>query len=258
MFAMPLSAILLAAAVAEWNRPVEPFKIAGNLYYVGANEITSFLIATPEGHIVLDGGFEETAPQILGNIRKLGFKPEDVRVLINSQAHYDHAAGFAALKKATGARLEVMAGDAEQIERGGIGDFAFGDKFPFPPTKVDRILHDGDTVSLGGATLKAVLTAGHTPGCTTWTMTAGGKRVVFVCSVTAPGYTLTPPLVEQYRKSFQILKALPCDIFLGSHGGFFDLDHKRKTGNFVDPDGYRQYLARSQAAFEKQVTSAPH
>src|SRR5215468_1825633 len=142
MFAMPFSAILLAAAVAEWNQPVEPFRVAGNLYYVGANEITSFLVTTPAGHIVLDGGFEETAPQILANIAKLGFKKEDVKVLLNSQAHNDHAGGFAALKKATGAKLEVMAGDAEQIERGGVGDFAFGDKFPFPKVHVDRVLHD--------------------------------------------------------------------------------------------------------------------
>ena len=255
---MPFSALLLAvAATAGTNQPVEPFNIAGNLYYVGANEVTSFLITTPKGHIVLDAGYDETVPQILDNIRKLGFKPEEVKVLLNSQAHFDHAGGFDKLKKATGAKLEVMAGDAGQIERGGIGDSQFGDRFPFTPVHVDRVLHDGDTVQLGGTTLQAVLTPGHTPGCTTWTMTAGGKHVVFLCSVSAPGYTLTPALIEQYRKSFQILAALPCDIFLGSHGSFFDLDRKRKTHDFVDPEGYRRFLEASRADFEKKVTSAP-
>lgn len=252
---MPFSPLLLAAAVAASNQPVEPLRIAGNLYYVGANEVTSFLITTPEGHIVLDGGFEETAPQILANIEKLGFKPKDVKILLSSHAHYDHAGGLAALEKATGAKLEIMAGDVPAFERGGVGDSQFGDKFPFPRAHVDRVLHDGDTVALGGTTLTAVLTPGHTPGCTTWTTTIAGKHVVFLCSTSAPGYTLTPALVEQYRQTFRILAALPCDIFLASHGSFFDLDRKRKTHDFVDPEGYRAFVEGSRAAFEKQVTA---
>jgi metallo-beta-lactamase class B len=258
---MPTLLLLFAALLAQsdprdrsWNQPVEPFTIAGNLHYVGANEITSFLVTTPAGHIVLDAGFAETAPMILANIRKLGFKPEDVKFLLNSQAHYDHAAGFAELKRATGATLAVMVGDAELMARGGVKDFAFGDKYPYPPIKPDRILHDGDTIELGGTTMKAVLTPGHTRGCTTWTMKAGGKDVVFVCSPTAPGYDLSDPkLVAQFRKSFAIWEALPCDIFLASHGSFFDLKAKAVTKNFVDPDGYKRFIREARAAFEEQV-----
>ena len=251
MVDMLFALFLFAAAVAEWNQPVEPVRIAGNLYSVGANEITSFLIATPQGHILLDGGFEETAPQILANVRKLGFDPKDVKVLLNSQAHYDHAGGFAALKKATGAKLEVMDGDAQQIERGGLKDFAFGDRYPFPPARVDRVLHDGDTVSLGGTTMTAVLTPGHTRGCTTWTMTAGGKRVVFVCSTTAPGYDLRGPIVEEFRATFRRLPALPCDIFLASHASFFNPAHRN------DSETYRRFIARTKAAFEEQLRTSP-
>ena len=261
---MLLVALLLAAANPDWNRPVDPFRIAGNLYYVGANEITSYLFVTPQGHILLDGGYEETAPLILANIAniaKIGYEPKDVKILINSQSHVDHAGGFAALKQATGAKLWVMKGDAEEIERGGLGDPHFADTMPFPKVKVDRVLKDGDKVTLGKTTLTAVLTAGHTPGCTTWTTTIEGKHVVFVCSVAAPGYKITPELVNEFRATFKKLAALPCDIFLGSHGGFFDLDRKRMTGEFVNPLDYQRFLERSQRTFEEQVktsqTAAP-
>jgi metallo-beta-lactamase class B len=271
---MPMT-LLLAALLAQadptsrsWNQPVEPFRVIGNVHYVGANEITSFLITTPEGHILLDGGFVETAPQILANIRKLGFRPEDVKVLLNSQAHYDHAGGFAELKRATGASLQVMEGDAEQVARGGRGDFAFGDKFLFPPVKPDRVLHRGDGVFLGGTSMKAVLTAGHTRGCTTWTMTAteGARRysVVFVCSTTAPGYDLAhntayPNIINDFRESFRTLAALPCDVFLASHGSFFHLREKTerfRRGDslaFVDPEGYRKFVSGTRDEFEAQV-----
>jgi metallo-beta-lactamase class B len=158
---LPILAALLAQAdptSRSRNQPVEPFKLIGNIHYVGANEITSFLVTTPQGHILLDGGFVETVPQILANIRKLGFRPEDVKVLINSHAHLDHAGGFAELKSVTGASLAVMQGDAEQVARGGRGDFAFGDTLAFPAVQPDRVLHDGDLVALGGTTLKAVRT----------------------------------------------------------------------------------------------------
>jgi metallo-beta-lactamase class B len=253
-----------------WNQPVEPFRIAGNLYYVGANEIASYLITTPAGHIVLDGGYEETAPQIEANIRKLGFKVEDVKVLLNSQAHFDHASGFAQLKRDTAAKLEIMQGDAELIERGGRGDFFFGDQHPFPPAHVDRVLHDSDTVSLGGTTMKAVLTAGHTRGCTTWTMDVndGGRTLhaVSVCSqsvlpgsnlINNPGY---PNQAQDYRDGFRKLRALPCDIFLGAHGGFFNLETKRaklksnpKENPFIDAQGYRDYVNSTEKTFEAEL-----
>jgi len=250
------------------NQPVEPFRVLDNLYFVGMNEITSFLVTTREGHILLDGGFVESAPQILANVRKLGFHPSDVKVILNSQAHFDHAGGIAELKRATGASLRVMEGDAEQLERGGRGDFAFGDRFLFPPVKPDQVLHADDVVTLGGVSMTAVATPGHTRGCTTWTMSAhhGGRRyaVVFVCSTTAPGYELAnnaayPRIVDDYRKSFRLLEALPCDVFLGSHGSFFHLQDKIRSlrqGNplaFVDPQGYRAFLAESREAFEARL-----
>src|SRR4029079_11530552 len=150
------------------NKPPAPFRIAGNLYSVGSSGISSYLITTPAGHVVIDAGYESTVPIIAANIRTLGFKVEEVRILLNTQEHYDHAAGFAALKKDTGAQLMVSGPDAALIERGGVRDFSYGDKYPFPPAKVDRRLKDGDTVTLGKLTLHAHVTPGHTKGCTTW------------------------------------------------------------------------------------------
>src|SRR5215831_4170076 len=153
----------------SWNQPVEPVRIVGNIYYVGASDVASYLITTPQGHILLDGGFPETAPLIRDNIRKLGFKPEDVKFLLSSHAHSDHAGGLAQLKQWTGAQFVVSREDGAQMARGGHGDFAWGDKFTFPPLQPDRIVADGDTVSIGDAVMTAHLTPGHTKGCTTWT-----------------------------------------------------------------------------------------
>lgn len=272
LVALAATLILACSASAQHgNEPIEPFRIAGNLYYVGASDIASYLITTPAGHILLDGGYAETAPMIEANIRKLGFKVEDVKVLLNSQAHFDHAAGFAQLKRDSGANLDVMRGDAELVERGGRGDFFFGDKYPYPPAKVDRVLHDGDTVSLGGTAMKAVLTAGHTRGCTTWTTVVhdAGRtlHVAFVCSQTVlNGYNLVnnpqyPNQAQDYRDGFRKLRLLPCDIFLGAHGGFFDLEGKRaklkadpKTNPFIDPRAYRNYVDMMERNFEAELT----
>ncbi|HSU84734.1 MAG TPA: subclass B3 metallo-beta-lactamase, partial [Thermoanaerobaculia bacterium] len=238
----------------SWNRPVEPYRIAGNIYYVGASDITSYLIATPEGHILLDGGFVETAPIIEANIRKLGFKLEDVKILLSSHAHFDHAGGLAELKARTGAKFAAIDKEAPLLARGGKGDFYFGDKGPFPPIQADRILHDGDTVTLGGTTLTAHLTPGHTMGNTTWTTKAReGDRtydVVFAASTSIlPRVSLTnnpkyPEIAEDYAKAFRILKSLPCDVFLSSHASFYDglakADRLRKGAKenpFVDPRG---------------------
>ena len=254
----------------EANQPVEPFKIAGNLYYVGSSDMACYLITTPAGHIVLDGGFAETAPQIEANIAKLGFNLKDVKVLLNSQAHYDHSAGFAQLKRDSGAKLEIMEGDAELIEHGGRGDFFFGDKMTFTPVKVDRVLHEGDTVAVGGMTLHAMKTAGHTKGCTSWTTTIrDGQRdlsAVFVCSESVlPGYKLVndpkyPQQAADYEDGFKKLQAVKPDLFLGSHGVFFGLTEKRakqkagaKENPFIDPDGYRQWLEQSRKAFETEL-----
>jgi metallo-beta-lactamase class B len=254
------------------NQPVAPFRILGNLYYVGANDITSFLLATDRGLILLDGGFVETAPQIRENIARLGFKLRDVRIILGSHAHYDHAGGLAQLKAWTGARLLASAGDAPLLEAGGRADPFFGDRLPFPPVKVDRLLRDGEAVALGNTTMVAHLTPGHTRGCTTWTtrVAESGRRydVVFVCSTTVlSGYRLVdhptyPGIANDYARTFATLAALPCDVFLGSHASFFDgADKARRLREgavpnpFVDPQGYRAYLARSTAAYREQLAA---
>lgn len=267
----------LAAAQADptsrsWNQPVEPFRIAGNLYYVGASDVTAFLIATPEGHILLDSGFEETVPLIRESVKKLGFRLQDVKLLLNDHAHFDHAGGLAALKELTGAKLVASEKDAAQLARGGKGDYILGDTMPFRPVQADRVVRDGETVTLGGATLTARLTPGHTPGCTTWTMQVddAGKRrdVVFVCSTTIlPGVVLTdspkyPEIAADFAHTFKVLRSLPCDIFLASHGSFFGLPGKAERlrlrkgegpNPFVDPEGYRAYLERKEGDFRRQL-----
>jgi len=252
------------------NQPVEPYRIAGNLYFVGASDVTSFLITTPEGHLLLDGGFAETAPMIEANVRKLGFKLEDVKILLSSHAHFDHAGGLAELQRKTGARLYAGAGDVDLLARGGSGDFAFGDRLRFPAVQVDHPVHDGETVRLGGTTLTAHATPGHTRGCTSWSMVIeeGGKRydVVFVGSTTInPGVHLAgkpsyPGIAEDYAKSFATLKALPCDIFLGSHASFYqglEKAERLKKGEgpnpFVDPQGYRDFLSGTEKAYREQL-----
>ena len=261
----------LTAEEASWNQPVTPFRIIGNLYYVGASDITSYLIATPKGLILLDSGFAETVPQVEANIKTLGFKLSDVKILLNSHAHIDHAGGLAELRRVTHATLEVSAADAALMGRGGLGDPGYGDRFHYEPTMADKLLKDGDKVELGGASMIAHITPGHTPGCTTWTMRVmgGGKPydVVFLCSVTAPGYQLVnnplyPDIAADFTHSFAVLKSLPCDVFLGAHGRYYDLQgklarvQKHESGNpFIDPQGYRTYLDQAQHAFEQQLSA---
>ncbi|HYC61796.1 MAG TPA: subclass B3 metallo-beta-lactamase [Thermoanaerobaculia bacterium] len=238
-----------------WNEPVPPFRIAGNLYYIGAKDITSYLITTPKGHIVLDGGFEETAPQIRANIEKLGFRVNDVRILIGSHAHYDHAGGLAELKRVTGAKFIASTLEAPAYAAGGKDDPQFGDRFLFPPIVADRQIVDGEQVTLGDVTLTPRITAGHTRGCTTWTM----NDAVFLCSPTVPSsYKLVdnpryPNVIDDYRRQFATLRSLRPKIFLASHGNFFDLQEKRRTGVFVDPEGYHEFVAAAEKRFEDEV-----
>ena len=261
-----IALVVTTSAVAQkdpvsrsWNQPVEPFRVFRNIYYVGASDVTSYLITTPEGHIVLDGGFEETAPMILANIEKLGFRPRDVKLLIGSHAHYDHAGGLLALKRATGARFLASAPEIPLYARGGLGDPQFGDLYPFPPIEADGIVNDRQRISLGGETVVANVTPGHTRGCTTWTMRTGGRDVVFFCSPTVPGpYKLVgnplyPDAIADYQAQFERLESLPCEVFLASHGNFFELQEKIKSGRsdaFIDPDGCREFVAGARARFE--------
>ena len=251
----------------EANRPVKPFNIIGDVYYVGAADTTSYLISTPAGLILLDGGFAETAPQIEHNIVALGFKLADVKILLNGHAHPDHAGGLAALKRATGAQFDAMDAEVTPLEHNGQGTFYRGDRKLFESIHVDRVLHDGDTVTLGGVTLTAHLTPGHTPGCTTWTMKMGegGKTydVAFICQLTLrteqslthdPDY---PNIAADYRHTFAVLGSMPCEVFLGEHGYMFDLSGKRArlaahpaTNPFIDPAGCKRFVQKTKDAFD--------
>ena len=264
-----LSQAALTADAAAMNQPVQSFRIIGDIYYVGASDVTSYLIVTPKGDILLDSGFAETVPQVEKNIAALGFKLADVKILINSHAHFDHAGGLAELKRVTHATLEVSAADAAIMARGGRGDPGYGDRFRYEPVTADKLLKDGDQVELGGVSLTAHVTPGHTPGCTTWTtrVEEGGKPydVLFLCSVTAPCYQLVgnpryPGIAADFTRSFAVLRTLPCDVFLGAHGGYYRLQEKiarlqrHAPGNpFIDPQGYRDYLDKAEQAFKQEL-----
>ncbi|HXA77118.1 MAG TPA: subclass B3 metallo-beta-lactamase [Candidatus Acidoferrales bacterium] len=246
------------------NRPVTPFHIIGNIYYVGASDIGVYLIVSPAGDILLDGGFVETAPQIEANIQTLGFRLKDVKFILNSHAHLDHAGGISEMKHVTGAKFVAMDKDVPALTAG----------TSFPAAIPDRVIHDGDTVTVGAVTMTAHLTPGHTRGCTTWTMVArnGVKRynVVFVGSATVlPNYKLIdlpnvpatyPGIQEDYEKTFRVLRSLPCDVFLASHGSFYSLTDKRSVASknpaqnpFIDPWGYQAYILRAEGVFQKEL-----
>lgn len=260
-----------ALALPHDNDPVAPFKIGEGLYYVGASDITSFLFVSKAGMILLDGGYDTTAPQILANIRTLGFDPRQVKVLISTHAHLDHAGGLAALKRATRATLYASKLDGELMARGGKGDFGLGDGASYPPVTPDRTLADGQKISLGGWTLTAHLTPGHTRGCTTWTfpVTVAGKvrQGLVLCSNSVlPMYRLDkahesyPGIAADYERSYAVWRSLPCEVFLGSHGMFFGLKEKRaaleagKADAFVDPAGCKAYFDKGYAAFRAELT----
>jgi metallo-beta-lactamase class B len=255
----------------DWTEPFAPFRIAGNLYYVGSRGLASYLVTTPAGHILINSDLEANVPMIRASVEKLGFKYSDIRVLLISHAHWDHSAGSALIKQQTGATYMVIGPDVPVVESGGKSDFHYGgDKSTyFAPTKVDRVLRDGEEVKLGDAVLVARLTAGHTKGCTTWTMKVKeGTRTldaVILCSPNVnPGYKLVgnaayPGIAEDYARMFKTLASLQCDLFLGAHGAYFGMEEKyarmqKGTANaFVDPEGYRKYVDEKRAAFEAEL-----
>lgn len=270
-------AVAFAALIVAWrsaiarNRsiPDEPFRVAGNLYYVGATGVTSFLVTGPEGHVLIDGGYPETAPLIIASIEKLGFDIRDVKVLLNSHAHFDHAAGLKELQERSGAQLWVSEGDADVMARGGAGDRSFGPlRFlgfgRFPAPRVDRRFADGAVVRVGPVQLTAHVTAGHTRGCTSWSipLQEGTRELlaVSVCSLSLLPFTSLvdpesyPGIRADFERSFRTLRALQPDIFLASHGSFFDLGRKRRArataadsvAPFIDPQGYERYIERAE------------
>jgi metallo-beta-lactamase class B len=267
-------AIVLAASSAlfadynpSWNKPLKPYRVISNIYYVGTNYLASYLIVTPAGNILINPSFEESVPLIRDSVEKLGFHFSDVKIILISHAHDDHAAGSALAKKLSGGKLMVMDADAAEVEAAGVGDFFYHQHWA--PVKVDRVLHDGDKVSLGGVTLTAHLTPGHTKGCTTWTteVTDQGK-VEHVVVVGSPnvneGFKLVdnakyPQIASDYAKTFRVLKALPCDVFLGAHGVYYDMDAKMNKMQgaaqnvFIDPAGYKAYVIDREQAFQQEL-----
>ncbi len=254
-----------------WTHPFPPFRIAGNLYYVGSRDLASYLIATPKGLILINSDLESSPPLIRSSVEKLGFHFSDVRILLISHAHFDHCGGSEQIIRETGAKYFVMDADVPVVESGGKADFVYGNdkSMRYPPAHVDRVLHDGDTVSLGGTVLTAHLTPGHTKGTTTWTLDEPqGGRMLHVVIVGGPnvssdyrlvGNKAYPQIAVDYRRGFAVLGSLPCDIFLGAHGAYFGLTEKYarwKAGDkdaFVDPAGYKAYVADREQAFETEL-----
>jgi metallo-beta-lactamase class B len=254
----------------EWTEPIEPFRIIGSIHYVGTAELASYLITSDEGHILLDTPCEGETPLVLQSIRKLGFDPKDIKILLNSQAHYDHTGALRAIRELSGARMMAGARDAGLLGRGGRGDFAFGDRYLFPAVEVDRKLEDGDEIALGGVSLVARLTPGHTRGATTYVTTVeeGGRRyqVVFAGSLTVnEGVRLANPpsydgIAQDYQRSIALLESLQPDVFLAAHGGFYDLRGKAERlrkgaapNPFVGGGEYAEWLARMKKAFQDQL-----
>ncbi len=262
---------LAAQASTDWTEPFPPHRVIGNIYYVGSRGLASYLITTPEGSILVNSSLESSVPLIRASIEKLGFKFSDVKILLISHAHFDHCAGSFQIKELTGAKYMVMDADVQEIENGGKDNFQYGQNpsMRYKPVKVDRVLHDGDEVKLGGVVMTAHLTPGHTKGCTTWTMKVreGGKAydVVIVGSPNVnPGYKLVnnalyPQIAGDYEKMFRVLKSLPCDVFLGAHGDYYGMQAKyAKLGNsdanpFIDPEGYRAYVNAKEQAFRAEL-----
>lgn len=263
-----LSFAALGQGPSSWTEPFPPHKIAGNLYYVGSRDLASYLITSNEGHILINSSLEESVPLIRASIEQLGFKFTDVKVLLISHAHSDHCAGSAEIIQLTGAKHMVMEPDVAAVESGGgarksrIKNKA--DYTQFPPAKVDRVLKDGEEVKLGDATVIAHLTPGHTRGCTTWTMKVDGLHAVIIGSPNVnPGYVLVnnqtyPSIATDYEQCFKVLKALPCDLFLGAHGGYYDMEKKHAllktstTNPFIDPEGYQRYVTEKEKAFRQE------
>jgi metallo-beta-lactamase class B len=261
----------------SWNRPFPPYRVIGNIYYVGSNEIAQFLVTTPAGHMLLDSGFEASVPRLRENLAALGFRLEDVKFLLTSHAHIDHVQAHALVRRLTGAAVVTSARDAEVIAAGGKGEAVYDGVYSWPPCPVDRVVADGDSVTLGGTTLTAHLTPGHTRGAVTWTMklapakgVAGDRPldVVFFPSanvnagVRLVGNARYPEIGADFDRSFAIWKALPCDVFLGVHGDFYgmrDKRHRQEHGEqpnpFIDPDGYQRFVAEAEQRFRTQLAS---
>ena len=255
---------------SDFLAPFPAHHVIGNLYFVGSKGLGIYLVTTPQGHILINAGLEESVPMIQQSVEKLGFRFSDIKILLISHAHFDHDAGAARIKKLTGAKYMVMDADVPVVESGGRKDFAYAHTpgMLYPAAKVDRILHDGDTVSLGDSVLTAHLTPGHTKGCTTWTLKVReGSESYDTVIVGSPnvneGYNLVsnatyPQIASDYEKTFDVLRSLHCNVFLGAHGSYYDMESKyaRMTGGanpFIDPKGYENYVNEREHAFRAEL-----
>ncbi len=272
MVLFPVSRVW-AADNPDWTTPIAPFRIADNLYYVGSKDLASYLVVTPQGDILINSSLTASPPLIKKSVEQLGFHFNDIKILLISHSHADHDAGSAEIVRLTHAKYMVMDSDVPVVESGGAKDFHYPHDL-YPAVKVDRVLHDGDQVRLGGVNLVAHKTPGHTRGCTTWTMRAplqGKMRdVVIVGSWNVnPGYRLVdhpgkpasyPGIAADYAHTFTVLQALPCDIFLAAHGGLFNMLEKLQKAQagagqsvWIDPSGYKEAVAEGHQNFETEL-----
>lgn len=246
----------------------DPFTVIGNIHHVGGSSVSAYLITTPEGHFLIDGILPQSPRMILDNIAALGFDIADVKYLLNSHAHIDHAGGLAALKRVSGAVMVASELDKPTLEAGRI---AFGPSasMPFPPVRVDQVIEDGGQLKLADTVMTAVITPGHTEGCTSWQMdttAANGEtyRVFFHCSSSVGGQTLVPEsypgMIESYRSTFDRIRTIKADVFLAFHSGMFGLDEhyeRLKAGDglaFVDPDALQKFNDQSEAQFDTELS----
>jgi metallo-beta-lactamase class B len=257
---------LLAALLVKWNKPTEPFKIIDNVYYVGTDGLASYLITSPQGHILVDTVMPESTSQIKASIEKLGFKVTDIKYLLNTHAHIDHTGGFAELKQASGAQMVAGEADKPLLEGGYYPGAREVKELDFPPVKVDRTVREGDKVTVGSVVLTAHETPGHSPGCTSWEFSVKDgdvtRSVLIFCSatvalnrlVTNPTY---PGIVDDYRKTFARAKDMKVDILLAPHPEMYRMPDKRAMisdgapNPFVNPGEFNAYAATLQKAFEE-------
>lgn len=273
MVTLALAVPLFAQGNKEWTEPFPPFRMIGNIYWVGTKDLSTYLITTPQGHILINTGFPSTLPLIREGVEKLGFQMKDVKILTATHAHGDHVAAMAGLKRMTGAKMMLMEGDVAVLESGGKADFRWGDDASarFEPLKVDVPLKDGGKIALGGTELTAHLHAGHTQGATSFTLNVreGGKtyRVGIMNmgsinpGVKVSGMPKFPGITEAYAKTYAAQKAMAIDVFLASHALQFQMHDKYKPGDpykadrFVDPQGFRAAVEKLEKIYRDQLAS---
>ncbi len=270
------TALLIAASAQSidaqrenWTRPFPGHRVIGNLYAVGTYDLAVFLITSDEGHILVNTGLEDSTALIRRNIEAVGYRLEDVKILLQMQSHWDHTAALAEIKRLTGAQMWATPADAPVLEDGGFSDPHFGGRVTFAPVEVDRLLEDGEVIELGETRLEVILTPGHTAGSSSYAMTVreGGRdyRVVIANMgtinagkqlVVDPTY---PGVAEDFAATFRRQRAMQVDVWVAAHGSQYGLHRKFKPGQpyspdtFVDPDGFRAAVERLEALYEEQL-----